>query len=93
METAGSNPPDPPRRGRPAKEAPEWAARWLESLYDVYQRTGEDLEEAGDELCKAVYELRQREKVSIRTLARILGVGSSTVQDWSDRGKTLSGDE
>jgi transposase len=44
---------------------------------------------ARDELARATMEAREKEGLSTRAVARALGVGASTVQGWTRRGKQL----
>jgi transposase len=38
---------------------------------------------ADDALVQAILDVREREGISVRALAEALGVGASTIQDWT----------
>jgi transposase len=47
---------------------------------------------ADDALAQAILDVREREGTSVRALAEALGVGGSTVQDWTRRARQERGD-
>jgi DNA-binding transcriptional regulator YiaG len=65
------------------------ALRRLRRLLARRNEKAQVLREIDDELALAVLEVREAERVTVRALAEALGVGRSTVQDWTRRGRQL----
>lgn len=67
------------------------ALRRLRRLLDKRNEKAARLRAVEDELALAVLEIREAEGLTVRALAEALGVGRSTVQDWTRRGRQLRG--
>jgi DNA-directed RNA polymerase specialized sigma24 family protein len=64
--------------------------RRLVMLHRRHLRAVQAEQAAKDALALAAFEACEREGASRRGIARILGVGSTTVNDWIERGRRLA---
>lgn len=78
---------------RPGSEPPpEYAVLWLRCILDRRDRALGRVRSSEEELARAVHLVVSREHVSARELGRALGVGKSTIANWSKRGRELDSD-
>jgi len=68
------------------------ALRRLRRLVAKRDAAYRKLHEIDAELFRAIADVRESESVSARVLAEALGVGRSTVHDWTQRGRRLRGE-
>jgi DNA-directed RNA polymerase specialized sigma24 family protein len=68
---------------------PERTKQKLERLHKRRLRLEASCTKAADDLCVAVFQASER-RVTRKEIAELLGVGTSTVQGWVERGKRAS---
>jgi DNA-binding transcriptional regulator YiaG len=65
--------------------------RYMQSLIARRRRAKERVRKTGEELAKAVQLVHDEKGVSVRMLAAALDTSSSTIQEWTRRGRELNG--
>lgn len=76
------------RKRRPAP--PARTAKRLRTLFEKKQRADETARRAADELAAAVLRACEEEGATRAWVAEALGVGTSTVQGWVERGRQIA---
>ena len=71
---------------------PKTRTRKLQQLLARRQAALAKFKANDDALALAVLAVREADEASVRGLAETLGVGASTIQDWSKRGRELQRD-